>query len=568
MKKICLLLILVIYAGVCSCSLEETAYQPDETYIVDARMSERLLQDVYRLLGTDGIYRYNLPFLFNLTTDEAKAEGSGLTGQRLEGSNAFSTTSTYVQQTWQALYSAIYGANHFIEVMERKMPGFSEKDQEKCALYVAEARALRGLLYFELVRWFGYVPLVLTTADAERPADTFVQAEPEDVYEQIEADLQYAADVLPYADEDQVRGINSFRISKGGVLGLLTKVYATWAGYPLRDESKWEDAVRVAEELITSGKHGLLTDFKQLWYNSGDNVWDPKESLLELSYWSPLLTTASCGRVGNVNGVRAAEGSLGRGQNAHNVFYYLNPTFLTSWKDHDKDKRFELSYADYQYTKVGRQKYGTGKVDGVENQPVSFMMAWQWKDNSKDWNAKWRKIYCYRLTNGKWDTEIYVPDRNNQVDHNFTNINWYLLRYAEVLLLYAEALNEVNKGPVTAAFEAVNMVRRRGFGLDMNIPSFVADLPAGLSYEEFRQAVRDERAWELVGEGHRRQDLIRWGIYYETVKATYVQQGIWHEEGQNYYLGGKYTQKNKHELLPIPQREVDLCGFRQNRGWN
>lgn len=196
------------------------------------------------------------------------------------------------------------------------------------------------------------------------------------------------------------------------------------------------------------------------------------------------------------------------------------------------------------------------------------MMAWQWKDSNKDWNEKWRKIYCYRLTNGKWDTEIYVPDRNNQVDHNFTNINWYLLRYSDVLLLYAEALNEVNKGPVTEAFESVNIVRRRGFGLDVNVPSSVADLSPGLSYEDFRQAVRDERAWELVGEGHRRQDLIRWGIYYETVKETHIQQGIWHEEGQNYYLAGKYTQKNKHELLPIPQREIDLCGFNQNRGWN
>lgn len=568
MKKFCLLIFFVAFAGICSCSLEETAYQPDETYIVDAKMSERLLQDVYRQLGTDGIYRYNLPFLFNLATDEAKAEGSSTTGQRLEGSNAFGTTSTYVQQTWQALYSAVYGANHFLEVMERNMPGFSEKDQEKCALYVAEARALRGLLYFELVRWFGNVPLVLTTADADKPADTFVQADPADVYEQIEDDLSYAAQVLPYADEDQVRGTNAFRISKGGALGLLAKVYATWAGYPLRDETKWEDVVRVAGELITSGKHGLLEDFKQLWYNSGDNVWNPKESLLELSYWSPLLTTSSCGRVGNVNGVRATEGSLGRGQNAHNVFYYLNPTFLTSWKDHDKDKRFEISYADYQYTKIGKQKYGTGKVDGMENQPVSFMMAWQWKDSNKDWNEKWRKIYCYRLTNGKWDTEIYVPDRNNQVDHNFTNINWYLLRYSDVLLLYAEALNEVNKGPVTEAFESVNIVRRRGFGLDVNVPSSVADLSPGLSYEDFRQAVRDERAWELVGEGHRRQDLIRWGIYYETVKETHIQQGIWHEEGQNYYLAGKYTQKNKHELLPIPQREIDLCGFNQNRGWN
>ena len=190
-----------------------------------------------------------------------------------------------------------------------------------------------------------------------------------------------------------------------------------------------------------------------------------------------------------------------------------------------------------------------------------------WEATHKNYNDSWRAVYNYRLTNRKWDTEIYVPDENYQVDNNYTNINWYVLRYSDVLLLYAEALNEVNEGPTAEAYEAVNMVRRRGFGLDVTTASADADLDAGLSYEEFQKAVRDERAWELAGEGHRRQDLIRWGIYYDTVMDTYQNLGSWHVNGYVYYLGGEYTIEGKHELLPIPQREVDLCGYKQNPLW-
>ena len=285
-------------------------------------------------------------------------------------------------------------------------------------------------------------------------------------------------------------------------------------------------AADTAKELIESGQHSLLSDFDQLWKNSGSNTWDPKESLLELSYWSPLTTNESSGRVGNTNGVRCVAGGLRNGNHGHNVFYYFNPTFLTGWKDYNMDKRFAITYADYQYKSTGKEMYCLKTVDGVKDSPVSFLMAWE--GTHPDWNESWRTVYSYRLTNRKWDTEIYVPDENYQVDNNYTNVNWYLLRYSDVLLLYAEALNEVSKAPTAEAYEAVNMVRRRGFGLDVNMSSADADLESGLSYEEFQKAVRDERSWELAGEGHRRQDLVRWGIYYETVIDTYSNLGSWY----------------------------------------
>ncbi|MBR1869753.1 MAG: RagB/SusD family nutrient uptake outer membrane protein [Bacteroidales bacterium] len=556
-------------SALASCSLQEKVYtQTDESYIDGAEMAESVLLNVYRDLGVDGIYRQYLPFVFGLPTDEGKTEGNSVVSWRAEASNAYNSSDTYVEGTWKALYAAVYDVNYFLEMMERRMPSFDEEDLEECNLFIGEAHALRALLYFELVRWFGHVPLIKTTAESRQAPELFRQADPVDVYKFIEAELVSAIEALPYVDEDNVRHHTAFRISKGGALGLLTKVYATWAGYPLQDSSKWLLAVQTARTLIESGHHGLLADFEQLWKNSGSNNWDPKESLMELSYWSPLSTDASCGRVGNTNGVRCVAGGLRGGQHIHNVLYYFNPTFLTGWKDYDKDKRFALTYADYQYKPgVGAEKYALKTVGGVKNTQVSFLQAWLDTDN-ESWNESWRFEYCYRLTNRKWDTEIYVPTENNQINSNYTNVNWYLLRYADVLLLYAEALNEANGGPTAEAYEAVNQVRRRAFGLeDINAPSALADLPSGLSQESFRKAVQDERGWELAGEGHRRQDLVRWGIYYETVISTYQNLNSWYFRAADYYIGALYTRKNKNELLPIPQREVDLCGFTQNPGW-
>ena len=567
MKRISIFfaVLMMAFASV-SCSLDEKVYtQTDESYVTDAAMSETLLMGVYRKLGVDGIYKQNLPFIFALTTDESKPEGSSLTAHRAEGSNAFNASSSYIEATWKALYSAVYDANYFIELMDRKAATFPEEDQAKCEYYVAEAKALRALLYFELVRWFGNVPLVLSTADSYKAPEEFKQADPNKVYEQIEDDLNDAAEVLPYSGDTDLRSNPSFRFSKGAVLGLLTKVYATWAGYPLYAEGKWELAAETAGQVVTSNKHALLTDFVQLWKNSAENTWDPSESLIELSYWSPLATSESSGRVGNINGVRGSQGCLRNNAPGHNVFCYYHPTFLANWKDYSLDKRFAVSYADYQYTKNGKEYYVSKTVNGVKNTPIPFVMALEAEEKNQE---GWRGTYNYRLTHGKWDTELYVPDSNYNTAANVTNINWYLLRYADLLLLYAEALNEVNQGPTMEAYEAVNMVRRRAFGLDYTVASDVADLDAGLSYEDFQKAIRDERAWELAGEAHRRQDLIRWGIYVDVVKETYNNLGTWHSNAYQYFLGGEYTEKGKHELLPIPQREIDLCGYTQNPKWN
>ena len=554
---------LVSVALVASCSLEETTYTEIEKdkYMTSSAEAENVLLGVYRNLVEEGMYRYNLSLLFTIPSDIARCEGTTTDNYRIVPSNAYTAVQSDVEITWAALYNAVYDANDFIKELSLKVDSFEEDDKAEAAVYMAEARALRALFYFELVRWFGHITLMTDPDESYKHPSEFTQTDPVEVYEFIEKDLLYAIEVLPYASDDNIRSSNSFRFSKGAALGLLTKVYATWAGYPVHDESKWEAAAKTAKILVESGKHHLnegsadTPGFEQLWYNTCNGIWEPGESLIEVSFYAPSVTGTAAndpvGRIGKWNGVTAT--GIRGVRNAGN--WKVIPPFLAGWKDRDNDLRFRLSFADWRYTSDGKDPLGRNDL------PFEDALLPDAADNLK---SSFNNI----LTPAKWDTEKYVEDANYLIDQNMSNINWYILRYADVLLLYAEALNEWHKAPTSEAYEAVNMVRRRGFGLPVNTASSTADLPTGLSYEDFQQAVRDERSYELAFEGHRRQDLIRWGIYYETVRATAQDMADWSENGANYYICARYTQKNKHELLPIPQRDIDLMPFYdQNPGW-
>lgn len=550
-----------------SCSLdEESRTEIDKTkFMQNAQEAEVVLLGVYQGLISDGMYGFNLSILFNMATDCEQVEGTTTENFRMIPTNAFNSSQLEVQQTWSGLYKAIYNANDFMEIIQQRMKTFSEGDKQLAYYYIAEARAIRALCYFELVRRFGNVSLMTNTAMANQAPQTFVQEKPETIYQFIENDLKYAAQNLPYATDDTERQNNKYRISKGAALGLLAKVYATWAGYPVQDKSKWEEAAKTAQVLIESKKHGLLTDFEQLWMNTGSGIWDPTESLIEISFYSPTASggaSDACGRIGKWNGVKTTIIAGQRGSSAGNV-KVIHP-FVLKWRTKDlaegeeynestvKDKRLNISVANYQYSPT-KTLYAKGKSDteakALEN------------DRKPEMKNKEKQNY----TPAKWDVEKYAK-QGYLINSDKSNTNWYVLRYADVLLIYAEALNEWKQGPTTEAYDAINQVRRRAYG------SNSYDLK-GLSVDQFRENVQEERAYELAFEGHRRMDLVRWGIYYQTVKKTSNAINLWFqdadpEKNKPYNTAGKYTQMGKHELYPIPHHDMELCEqFVQNPGW-
>lgn len=578
----------------CSDMLEEEnrTEMEKKNYMNTAAEAEKVLLGIYSTLSTDNLYGLNLSILFNTGTDMEQVEGTTIEGPRIVPTNAFPATQQEVQATWASLYTAIHNANEFLERISLKLDTYTETDRKLGIIYMAEARTLRGLLYFELVRRYGNVVLMTSSLDSYKDPSTFVQADPKTVYEFIEKDLKYAIDNLPYAIDDTYRTNTSYRISKGAALGLLAKVYATWAGWPLKDESKWELAAKTAEILIISGKHGLLQNYEQLWKNTCNGEWDPKESLIEFSFYSPTASAASdpVGRIGKWNGVKTTQipGVRGRCSAMVKVIY----TFLKDWREPEvesyqdgkttryrykngvlTDYRRDLSIANYQYTNEGSVLYVKGSA--TEDKIIVD------KDLNPNLSQKEKQSY----TPAKWDIEKYMTN-GKVINDDKSNVNWYFLRYADVLLLYAEALNEWKGAPTDKAYEAVNMVRARGYGHPSSTKYKIAE---GMDQEQFRETVRLERAYELAFEGQRRPDLVRWRMYYQAIQNTQDELTQWWTEARNSlgdkkdelnesgelkiprtpnYTVARYTQENKHELLPIPQRDMDLCSlFVQNPGW-
>ncbi|TCC88305.1 RagB/SusD family nutrient uptake outer membrane protein [Pedobacter hiemivivus] len=536
---------------------EESKTDIDKSkYMTNAAEAENVLLGVYRNMVTDDMYGFNLSILFTMGTDIAQVEGSTNENFRIIPTNSFTANQSEIQKSYAKLYNSVYNANDFIEGLEQKMANYSNADKQLATIYLAEAKGLRALYYFELLRHYGHIALITNTAMSNQAPSTFVQEDPAKVYQFIEQDLQYSVENLPYAVDDTFRGNKSFRLSKGSALGLLAKVYATWAGNPVKDVSKWEMAAKTAQILIQSNKHGLLENYEQLWKNAGAGTWNPTESLIEVSFYSPTATLGSdpIGRIGKWNGVKATSTSE-RGSNAGNV--KVVHTFVLDWRNYPEDLRRDISVANYQYNP---SKTLWAKA-ASETEQVGLA-------NDADPTKKQKEKQNY--TPGKWDTEKYVPQSNKLINNDRSNVNWYVLRYADVLLIYAEALNEWKQGPTTDAYTAVNMVRRRGYGLPVGTTSTLADVTPGLDVLGFRDAVHKERAFELAFEGDRKLDLIRWGVYYETVKSTSLKLGTWWitAGSPNYAVATPgYTTKDKHDLFPIPQREMDLTKFKQNFGW-
>lgn len=356
--------------------------------------------------------------------------------------------------------------------------------------YIAEAKFLRALAYFNLVRLYGGVPIVTTETQGSEGLEV-ARSSAEEVYSLIESDLKEAEQTLPARYEESDRG----RATKGAAKGLLAKVYLTLAGAN-RSSPDWARAAAKARELIDLNEYDLYSSFADAFALTARGG---KENIFEIQY----LTDIKGHSIGRGYGVRAAPIYPGGGAGI------ARPTASLYNLYSEDDQRKAVTFIT-SYTYNGVTKNLSISDPNFAN-AISFQKLW-------DRTA---------LTNGGEGTSFPI------------------LRYADVLLIYAEALNEVNGGPTQEAYEAVNKVRRRA-GLDpLN----------GLDYESFKQAVWLERRLELAFENNRRFDLVRTGRLVEAVKA---------ENSFNRNAGIQPY----HVLLPIPQADMDANPLlKQNPGY-
>jgi hypothetical protein len=376
-------------------------------------------------------------------------------------------------------------------VVIEKVPDISMNEalKNRC---VAEARFIRGLIYFDMVRAWSGVPLVTTTT----PELNLQRSSAEEIYEVIINDLDFAAENLPlkseYAAEDMGRA------TSGAAKALLTRVYLF--------RGDFVNAETYAMDVINSAQYGLESQFTDANSVDGNNG---IESVFEIGALPIENTSAGGNQYANTQGVR---GTPNRGWGFNRPSLDLRNSFESG------DPRLKGTIID-----LG------DVIDGIE-----ILGDGSTPDETFDDEGNLIEVECY-------NRKVWVPGETTitQFGHHRR-----LIRYADVLLMAAEALNENNKP--NDALTYLNMVRERAREGNTEILPDIATTNQG----ELRDLIMRERRHELALEGHRFWDLVRTG------KASAV-------------LGSFGFVQGKHELLPIPQSEIDISqgALSQNPNW-
>ncbi len=447
------------------------------------------------LLATNGVYNIILnssfhfglfPIMDIMSDDSRKGSNPDDQGTTIGPFDSFKhiATEANLSRWWNTLYEGVKRANVVIE----SVPAI-DMDETLRNRYVGEASFLRALFYFDLVRAWGEVPKITVTA----PVLGAERASVDEIYDLIEQDLLTAISGLP--EKSDYNAAELGRATKGAAKGLLAKVYLFKGDYI--------NAEKYALEVINSAQYDLMPDFADANSKAGEFG---AESIFEVGAIG--FEGTGGGQYGNVQGVR---GTPNRGWGFNRPSLDLMDAFEAN------DPRLEKTVIF-----LGEE------IDGV-----TIAGDGSTPDETKD-GLVTIEIECYNQK--VWTPGINVP---SQFDHNRR-----ILRYADVLLMAAEALNENDKP--NEALVQLNKIRERAREGNAAVLPDIAETDK----DDLRDIILHERRVELAMEGHRFWDLVR------TNKALTV-------------LGPLGFVSNKHELLPLPQIEMDLTQniWEQNPGW-
>ena len=431
---------------------------------------------------------------------------------------SFTSSDQNVAHYWRALYVGISRANSFIDAIESAhIPGVSEEYKNAA---VGEAYFLRGFYYWHLAANFGGVPLRTTY----NPEVTHIErASLKDVYEQILKDLEKAEGMVYDADYLNL----PTRVTKTTVQAMLSRVCLYMAGEPLNETAKYREALEWARKVKQSGLHTLNPSYEDLFTRMiNDSLdLDYRESMFEVAFYGvDSETPRTEGKFGGVNGINCKDPAIGFTYPQIRASTVLENYYL---EDPD-DTRYAWSVPTYHWGTV--------------------------TSNATKLNMNFGERYP-----GKYRKEVCTGPKGN----NYTSTNFPVMRYADVLLMLAEAANEVD-GPTNEAFEALNEVRQRA---EAKLCANAADPEkiALTTKEDFREFIKKERARELCFECTRRLDLVRWGDLVNNVQ--YMSSLYTTTATVNARRAGNNIAE-KHVLMPIPSIELNSNKLmKQNPGW-
>lgn len=445
---------------------------------------------VYSKLTGDSGYGIRLSMYYPYDSDEmlgAPNSNASLDGDRRDIARYGATSSNaQIEAPFNGLYNGIERANiciKYIPLMPQYTNG-SATDQASLKRLLGEALTLRAQFYFELIRNWGDLPAQFVPS-ADMPTLVIPKTNRDVIYDQLLGDLLTAEPLLPWRTDAGVQ--RDERITKGVAKGLRARLALFRGGYSLRNDSKimerrsdylkyYQIAQSECADVIASNAHSLNASYQNLWKNYVcAHTPDPTgEIMFEVAMAGGSGTSDS--KLGYYNGPRMVNGSSSYG----NATLLILPTYFYAFDPNDT--RRDVTACPYYFNLDGTkvlQKL-TGILDGKFR---------------RDW-----------MTNPAFNT------LSSSLTQYFS-INWPILRYSDILLMYAEADNEVNNGPSAAAISAFSQVRTRGFG-----GAAIGTIPT--THDAFFTALVNERFFEFGSEGIRKYDLIRWNLLNTNILAT------------------------------------------------
>lgn len=500
MNKILCVISLLLFTT-CGEDFLNVPIQGGVTTETDPALAQKLVTGVYHSLlqgdswGNGDVHGFAFIAASSIMSDDAD-KGSTLTDQMVPVGDmdnfTLTPTNKFCETLWSGHYNSIGAANQALKALDVAALDETTKNQ-----LIGEVRFLRGYLYFNLVRMFGGVPLVLRVPDDATDANTDptfqTRATVSAVYENIIQDLQFAVDNLPLKGSRQPG-----HATKGAAQSLLAKVYmyrGSMADNP-NATADWQKVFDLTNEVITSGKYSLVEDYATIWRQSGDNN---SESIFEIQTGSFNNANLNPNLYTVCQGVR--QGGVGGWDDLGWGFNIPNTNLINAYEPGDVRKEGTIIFIDNSGTHQGTILWDGFRVpssDSVQNLYYNY------------------KAYTSRT----------LEQFANPADKNRPK-NIRILRYADVLLMYAEAAVRLGQGDPD---DKINLIRDRA----------KLSPKSGVTLED----VWHERRIELAMEHDRFWDVVRQGNA----------EAVMHAAGKTNFVAGK------HELLPIPISQILLSG--------
>ena len=410
------------------------------------------------------------------------------TGKEI-GNYTYTAFSRIPGSVWQVQYIGISRCNVVIGKIKSTKSAIPADTKKRI---LGEASFLRAFYYFQLARYYGGVPII--TEETNLNEFKNVRSSLADTYKRITEDFKVAVDNLPATNE-------AGRANRYSAKSLLAKAYLQMAGEPLKDATAAALAAKYAKEVIDAGVYKLEPNYNDVFSLKNEHG---SEYIFSAEY---IATDNEGGEVGTWDGPP--------GNYTNTIAYSIcraMPELFNSYQTGDKRRDYNV----VNYLVVDEK--GTTKPT---NDGLFYAYKWRHDPNpaTRGYATEWQSPFNFPIT-----------------------------RYADVLLIYAEAQCRAENSPNADAYKAINQVRTRA-GLS-NL--------SGLSGPDFLKAVLNERKWELCFEGHRWFDLVRYGLLVSTVKSCTAGNPI-----------AAANIKDHHVLFPIPDREIQISNgdLKQNPGY-